>query len=287
MTLKGWLTRASKEGWATGHFNISNLEQLHAICEAGKIIGAPLLIGVSEGERDFVGLSEAVAVVSAVREKTEIPIFLNADHSKTVVSAMRAVDAGFDGVHIDLSAKSYEDNVSGTTEVVRYAREVNPDISVEGELGYLRGDSQIQKEVIEIREEDLTDSAQAREFVLKTGVDRFAGVYGNLHGIAANEPRLDIERIKAVKAVLPQGVTLVLHGGSGIPDEQVREAISCGIGNVHVNTEIRLAYTNALRLVLAKNPDETTPYKLFPEVIDAVSHVVSEKLTLFGSVKKI
>lgn len=287
MTLDDILQKATKEGWAVGHFNISNLEQLRAIMEAAKELKAPIMIGLSEGERKAVGLKEAVALVKAFREEYGIPVFLNPDHSHSVESAKTAFDAGFDSIHIDLSALPYEENLKGTKEVVDYVRAKNPDVSVEGELGYLRGESKIQKEKIEIKSEDLTKPEQAVEFAQRTGITRFAGAYGNSHGISIDEPALDIERIKAVREALPESMAMVLHGGSGIPDEQIKEAIKAGIANIHVNTEIRVAFTEALRKSLAENPDETVPYKITPAAIEAVKQKVEEKLKLFNSANKI
>jgi len=281
------LFQVKKNNWAIGHFNISNLEQLRAIMEATKKFNAPVMIGLSEGERKFVGLKQAVALVKAFKEEYGLPIFLNPDHSHSVESAKLAFDAGFDSVHIDLSKLSLEENIKGTKEVVDYVKSKNPEVSVEGELGYLRGESRIQKEKITIKSEDLTKPEEAAEFAEKTGIDRFAGAYGNSHGISLDEPALDIERIKAVRKILPEKVAMVLHGGSGMPDEQIKEAIKAGISNIHVNTEIRTAYAEALRKFLAENPEETTPYKILAPAVEAVKVKVEEKLKLFNSVNRI
>lgn len=287
MTLDNILKKASGENWAVGHFNISNLEQMRAIMEAAKELRAPIMIGLSEGERKAVGLKEAVFLVKAFREEYGLPVFLNPDHSHSTQSAKEAFDMGFDSVHVDLSVMSYEENLKGTKDVVDYVKAKNSEISIEGELGYLRGESKIQKEKIEIKPEDLTKPEEAKEFVEKTGITRFAGAYGNSHGISVDEPALDIERIKSVRKALPENVAMVLHGGSGIPDKQIKEAIKAGIANIHVNTEIRVAFTEALRKSLAENPDETVPYKITPQAIEAVKQKVEEKLRLFGSVDKI
>lgn len=281
------LKKATSEGWAVGHFNISNLEQLRAILEAAKNLKAPVMIGVSEGERKFIGLKQCVELTEAFREEYGLPVFLNPDHSKSVETAKEAFDAGFDSVHIDLSQTPYEENVKGTKGVVDYVKSKNPETSVEGELGYLRGESKIQKEVIEIKQEDLTKPEEAAEFVQKTGIDRFSGAYGNIHGIAANKPNVDIERIKEIRKILPENVSLVLHGGSGISDAQMQEAINAGIANIHINTEIRVAYTDALKRALADNPEEVAPYKIFPPVIEAVQKKVEEKLKLFNSINRL
>lgn len=294
LKLKNILQKAAEEKWAIGHFNISNLEQWRAI-----ILGAAslrhtmstvhsmsfaVMIGVSEGERNFIGLKQCVYLAKSFQEEFNIPIFLNADHSKTVEAAKAAFDAGFDSIHIDLSELPYEKNLKGVKEIIDYIKSRNPDASVEGELGYLRGKSEIQKEIIEIQPEDLTKPEQAAEFTEKTGVDRFAGAFGNIHGISANEPKLDIERIAAIRKILPENIAIVLHGGSGIPDKQISEAIVAGINNIHINTEIRIAYTETLRKSLEENPEQIVPYKIFPPVIEAVKQKVAEKLKLFYNI---
>src|SRR3989338_10887836 len=199
MNLKEYLNRATREGWATGHFNASELDQMRAIVEACKEVNAPAIIGTSEGEAKHLGYKEAVVLRDIFRVKYGIPIFLNADHHKSVESAKAAIDAGYDSVHIDLSAMPFEENVAGVNEVIEYARRVKSDklevISVEGELGYLRGESKIQDEKIKVRPEDYTDPKQAADFVARTGIDRLAIAVGNIHGISLNEPALDIERI--------------------------------------------------------------------------------------------
>ncbi len=283
-TLSEILLEAQKNNQSVGHFNISNLEQLRAIMEGVKKFKCPIMIGLSEGERRFVGLKQAVALVKSFKEEYGLPIFLNPDHSHSVELAKEAFDAGFDSVHIDLSKLPFEENIKGTKEVVDYVKSKNPEVSVEGELGYLRGESKIQKEVIKIKPEDLTKPEGAAEFVEKTGIDRFAGAYGNSHGIFLDEPSLDIDRIKTVRKILPENVAMVLHGGSGIPDNQIKEAIMAGISNIHVNTEIRTAYTNALRKFLAENPEETAPYKILAPVVEAVREKVEEKLKLFNNI---
>jgi len=291
MTLKEVLKRASSESWATAHFNISTLEQMRAICQAVFNLRSPVLIGTSEGERKHIGLLEAAALRDAFRKEFGIPIFLNADHSKSVEAARAAVDAGYDSIHIDLSVLPYEENVAGTKEVVGYAKKKGEsakyEISVEGELGILKGESKIQEEVIEVKLEELTTPEQAADFVAKTGIDRLAPAVGNIHGIAANEKIIYPDLIRQIRAAIPEHVGLTLHGGSGISDEQIRSAIEAGINNIHINTEIRIVAVESLRKALAENPEETTPYKVFAPTIEATRLKVEEKLKLFGSVNRI
>lgn len=275
------------------HFNISDAVTLAGICEAAKELGAPLMIGTSEGERKFIGPAQARAMINAYRDEYKLPIFLNADHHKSIDKAHEAINANYDSVHIDLSVTKLEENIAGTKEVVAYAKAKNVDISVEGEVGYLVTESsKIYKEIIEIPPESLTKPEEAARFVKETGVDRFAPAVGNLHGIAANVKKLDVARIAAIRDAIdamrdPGEVAMVLHGGSGTPDEQIKAAIEAGINNIHINTELRVAYAESLRKFLSDNPEETTPYKMFAPVIFAIKQKTAEKLKLFGSVNRI
>ncbi|OGF69369.1 hypothetical protein A3H65_03930 [Candidatus Giovannonibacteria bacterium RIFCSPLOWO2_02_FULL_45_14] len=283
MTLKEILNQAREERWALPHFNISDAVTLVGILEAAKELKSPVMIGTSEGERRFIGAKQAVLMIKEYREEYKLPIFLNADHHKSVGVAQEAVDAGYDSVHIDLSVHDLEENIKNTKEVAKYAKSKNHEISVEGEVGYLVTESsKIYKEVIEIPPESLTKPEEAQRFVEETGVDRFAPAVGNLHGIAANVKKLDIARIEAIRSLIGD-ITIVLHGGSGTPDDQIKAAIGAGVNNIHINTEIRVAYTWALRTFLANNPDETTPYKILTPAIETVRAKTMEKIKLFGS----
>ena len=211
------------------------------------------------------------------------PIFLNADHHKTFESAKAAIDAGYDSVQIDETALTLAANTEVSKQVVEYAKSVNPDISVEGGLGYIRGSSEIHQEKIEVKPEDMTTPEEAKQFVQVTGVDRLAIVFGNVHGVSARgNPRLDIDRLKQVHEAIPD-IPLTLHGGSGISDEDIKASLEHGMSNIHVNTEIRVAYTNALRAALEKGKEQTTPYKYLTAADEAARRIVEEKLTLFGA----
>lgn len=301
MELKEVLAKATKERWATGHFNASELDQFRAIVEACAEVKSPAIIGTSEGERRHVGLTEVIAVRDAFRKDFDIPIFLNADHHKSVESAKEAIDAGYDSVHIDLSALPFEENVRGTREVVAYSKNNRARAgnniptylrmlvcSVEGEVGYfVTESSRVYKKKFEIPPESLTKPEEAEEFVKKTGVDRLAIAVGNIHGISLDEPDLDVERIKAIRATVPEKVALVLHAGSGIPDEQIRAAIGAGITNIHISTELRVAFVKELRKTLSEELDEVAMYKLDQSAIRAMKELVKEKLVLFGSANRV
>ena len=283
-TLNQYLVEAKTSQHVMGHFNFADSVTFNAIVAVAKKLGVAVMLGTSEGERNLLPLATAVAMVRGVREATGLPIFLNADHSKSMETFKTAVDAGYDSVHFDGSELSYAENLRLTKEAVAYARAKNPDISVEGELGYIAGSSQVHKQAVEVRPEFYTQPEQAAEFAVATGIDRLAVVIGNIHGVSlAGNPRLDIERLKSIGGSVPPLVSLTLHGGSGIPDHEIKAALPHGLSNIHVNTEIRVAYETALRDFFVSHPNETTPYKFFAPTIAAVEKLIEQKLKLFGN----
>lgn len=283
--LKDLLKIAKDGNYALGHFNFGDSIVLRAIVEACKNLRSPIFVGTSEGEAQFIGHKRAVALVRAWRDELDIPIFLNADHHKTLESAKAAVDAGYDAVHIDEMGLSFEENVRLSKELVDYAKSKNPDISVEGGLGYLRGSSQVHKERVEVKPEDMTSPEEAVQFVEKTGVDRLAIVFGNFHGISLKGgERLDLERLQKIHEAIPN-TPLTLHGGSGIQEEDFKGSLLYGMSNIHINTEIRVAFLRALEDQFASYPDETTPYKYFAPALEAARAVVEKRLQVFQAVR--
>jgi ketose-bisphosphate aldolase len=285
-TLREYFQEAKTGRWAIGHFNFSTADQLRAIIEAAAELKVPVMAATSEGEAEFVGREQAVALVGSY-QKEGYDVFLNADHHKSWETAKAAIDAGYDSVLIDASKLPYEENVALTKKVVDYAREVakssGREIPVEGELGYLKGSSEVQKKV-EISREDYTKPEEAKDFTARTGIDRLAIVFGNIHGIVTEqEEHLDIETLKNIAAVVSKTI-LVLHGASGLKDEEIRAAIQNGITNVHINTELRVAYHEALEEEIEKEPGQTTPYKFLEPSYEATKKLVRQKLELFGAV---
>lgn len=313
-TLKQYFREAVAGKWAIGHFNFATADQLKAIVEAAVELRSPVMVGTSEGEAKFIGYDQATALVKSYQQEGHT-VFLNADHHKSWESAKMAIDAGYDTVLVDASKLPYEENIVLTKKVLDYARSQNLEVEplrrgstsvlIEGELGYLRGSSEVQ-EAVEISPADYTQPEQAIDFVSRTGVDRLAVVFGNIHGIVkevimlttptpggvgvptetSGEEHLDIEALKKVTEALP-GMPLVLHGASGLPAEEIKMAIQNGIANVHINTELRVAYHDTLRKELENKPNETTPYKYFDLAFEEVKKMVKEKLKLFGSTGKI
>lgn len=282
-TLREAIKEASEKGIAIGHFNISNLEGLHGVYNAAKRLGVPVIIGLSEGEEDFVGKNEAVALIKEIREKENYPIYLNADHHYSFERVKEAIDAGFDSVIIDCANLSYEENVNITKKCVDYARSSGKDVLVEAELGYIGSGSSI-RETIPEGAGILTEVSEAKKFVEETGIDMLAPSVGSIHGlIKSGKPHINTERVKEIKEVVK--IPLVLHGGSGLRDEDFTGAIASGISIVHINTEIRVAYTEALKKFIEENPNETTPYKISTPAVEAIDQVVENRLKLFNNIK--
>ena len=286
-TLKETLLAAEEKGVAVGHFNAPTISIIDAVIDAAIKIDVPVIVGFSEGERDFFGLKQAVLYVKSVREETGHPIYVNADHTYSLERVKEAIDAGFDSVIWDGAEKNYEENRDIAKAAVEYARQSeNPDVIIEAELGFIGGGSKIIEappEGAAITEEQMTDPEEAKKFVEETGIDLLAPAVGNLHGIlkGGSNPHISPDRVKAVRGTA--GVPLVLHGGSGISDEDFKKGIAAGLSQIHVSTELRIAHREALDKVLAEQPDQLAPYRLFAPVKEAVQTVVEEKLRLFNN----
>ncbi len=286
-TLREYVKEAEEKGVAIGHFNISNLEGFHGIYKAAKSLNVPVIIGLSEGEEEFVGKNEAVGMIREIREKENYPIFLNADHHYSFESVKGAIDAGFDAVIIDLAKLSLEENVKITKQCVDYAHEVmkntGKDILVEAELGYIGSGSNI-KETIPEGAGIKTKPEDAKKFVEMTGIDMLAPSVGSIHGlIKSGKPHIDEVLVAEIRN--SANVPLVLHGGSGLRDVDFTNAIKAGISIIHINTEIRLAYDLALKESLRQHPEEVVPYKILQPAVDAVEKVVLDRLKLFNNLK--
>jgi len=286
------LKSAQAGKYAIGSFNFSTAEILKAIVLAAQELKSPIIVSTSEGEADFIGMQEAAALVGAWRKETGLPIILNLDHGKSLEEVKKAVEAGYDAAHFDGSGLSYDENITQTKAVVEFVREFeknfNKKIIVEGELGYLRGSSSIHEEKLEIKPEDLTSPEQANDFLGQTGVDSLAVVIGNAHGVfLQSEEKLDLERLAKIRETIGERAFLVLHGGSGILEQDVKRAIELGIVKVNVNTELRAAYKGGLDRELQEKPQETTPYKILEPSIEAVKGVMKKKIHLFGSAGKV
>jgi fructose-bisphosphate aldolase class II len=284
-SLREAIQEAETRHVALGHFNVSTLLLLDAVVGAARELDVPAIVGVSEGERDFLGIRRTVALIGVLRDGQGSPIFLNADHTYSVARAEEAARAGFDMIVFDGSKLPFEENARQTRQAVEAVKSIRPEIVIEGELGYIGSGSQIHES--EPQEAiALTTPEEARQFVEATRVDALAPAVGNRHGLLKSmvegtaRKRLDIERISSIRKAA--GVPLTLHGGSGTDDGDFRRAIQAGVSVIHINTEIRLAWRRGLDAALASAPNEVAPYKLLPPVEESVKEVVRARLELFN-----
>jgi ketose-bisphosphate aldolase len=283
--LRDVLQKARKNAVAVGHYNVADLVLLKAVFAAAQELKVPVMVGVSEGEREFLGVRQIAAVVRSLRGEFDFPIFLNADHTHSLAKAVEAAKAGFDSIVFDLSALPFEENVRQTKEAIGVLKGINPDILIEGEIGDIGTGSEIH-DVAPDLSRGLTSPEEAKRYVESTGVDILAPAVGNMHGMLKSmvhgetKKHLDNPRIAAIKAAAQ--VPLTLHGGSGTNDDDFRRAIAAGINVVHINTELRVAWRRGLEEGLAKKPDEVVPYKILPTAVEAVKQVALSRLRLFN-----
>lgn len=285
-TLREYVNDALERKVAIGHFNISNVEGFWSIVRAAKELNVPVIIGVSEGERSFMGVAQVKALVDSVKE-TGQPIFLNADHTYSFDKVKEVVDAGYDSVIFDGTELSFDENVATTKKCVEYAKSKNPNILVEGEIGFIGKSSKVLTEIpagVKISEEFLTKPEEAKRFAELTGLDMLAPAVGNIHGMLAGgkDPALNIGRIRDISTAVK--IPLVLHGGSGNSAEDFKAAIDAGVAIIHVNTELRVAFKDALEKELEAEPNEVSPYKIMKPSLEAMQAVVMEKLRIFNKI---
>ncbi len=282
--LRNVLEDAQNKGVGIGHFNISDWLFLRAVFASAQEVKVSVIVGASEGERAFLGTAQIAALVKSLREEHGFPIFLNADHTHSLESAMAAVKAGFDSVVFDLSALPFEENIRQTKQAIKAAKSINPAILVEGEIGDIGSGSEIH-EPLPDRANVLTTAEEAKHFVERTGVDILAPAVGNRHGMLPAmlqgnvRKQLDLTRIREIKSACQ--CFLTLHGGSGTEDSDLQGAIAAGTNIIHINTELRVAWRQGLEQAFAEKPHEVVPYKLLPAAEQAVAQVVLARLRLF------
>ena len=284
--LRDALRKAQDERAAIGHFNIADLVLLKTVFAAARELNVPVLVGASNGEREFIGTRQLTALVKSLRDEYDFPIFLNADHTHSLEAALEAANSGFDSIVFDRSALPFEQNVRQTRAAVEALKAINPNILVEGEIGDIGTGSEIHREALD-RTKSLTTPEEARQYVDATRVDILAPAVGNMHGMLATmvqgeaKKHLDIERIAQIK--LATRVPLTLHGGSGTDDYDLRKAIAAGVTIIHINTELRIAWRHGLEEGLKKEPDAIVPYKILPLAVESVKRVTNSRLRLFNT----
>ncbi|MCI5051196.1 MAG: class II fructose-bisphosphate aldolase [Candidatus Pacebacteria bacterium] len=285
-TLKEYLFEAKEQQKAIAHFNVANSDMLMSVFAAAKEVSEeagekiPLVIGVSEGERDAFGVTQIVDYVTSLRNEHDYPVFLNADHTYSVERTCEAIDAGFDMVIYDGAKISHEENLENTKKVVAYRNEVNPNCLVEAEFGFIGSGSSIKDEIPEgVSEETMTKPDEAKAFVDASGVEVLAPSVGNIHGmVKSGNPALNPERVASIWEATK--TPLVLHGGSGSSDEDFLAVIRAGISLIHISTELRVVFRKSIEESFAK--DETlAPYKYFKSAKEAVQKAAAERIRLF------
>ena len=285
--IRYYLEKAQKEKFAIPQFNFSDFTQMKAILASAEKMKSPVILGTSEGESKFFGLDEAVALRNVLSKKTGVPMFLNLDHGKSFEYLKQAIDAGYDMVHFDGSKLSLEENIKITKQVVKYAKKKN--VTVEGEVGKLGTDSsKLYSEKFEINEDNLTKLVDAEKYVKATKVDLLAVSVGNFHGIEISgiDPNLRLDVLAKIHKNL-EDKFLVLHGGSGTPEDDIKKAIKLGVVKININTELRLAFSGNLRRALYNDKEEIVPYKFLADAKSSVEKVVALKIKLFDSENKI
>jgi len=280
-SMKGMLNKALKEGYAVGQFNINNLEWTQAILGAAQAEQSPVILGVSEGAARYMGGFKVVtAIVTSLIEemKITVPVAIHLDHGSSVDKCKQAIDAGFTSVMIDASHDPFEENVRITSEVVAYAHERG--VSVEAELGTVGGqeDDVIANGVI------YADPKECKELVERTGIDCLAPALGSVHGPYKGEPNLGFKEMEEICQTI--GLPLVLHGGTGIPTDQIKKSISLGTAKINVNTENQIEFTKAARAVLNADSEVYDPRKFLTPGRDAIKATVIGKIREFGSSNK-
>lgn len=282
------MQRSRQQGFAVGAFNIDNQETLIAIARAAQKMNAPVLVEVSDGEVEALGLENVRDMVDNYKDEYGIEMYINLDHSPTVEGCKRAIDAGYEFIHIDISQANHdaseEEIIAKTKEVVEYAKFTGA--LVESEPHYFGGSSNLHEEDINYDEIKKTFSTPegAKSFIDATGIDTFAAAIGNLHGKYPVPKELDLELLTKIRESI--GCQISLHGGSGTPLHYFQEAAKIGVSKININSDMRYAFRTTLEKVLADNPKEYAVVKLMPTVYEAVQVVVEEKINAFGSANK-
>src|SRR3989338_740394 len=280
--------RTRRQGFAVGAFNIDNQETPIAVVQAAQKLNSPVLVEVSDGEVKAMGLENIRDLVDNYKEEYGVEMYINLDHSPTVDDCKRAIDAGFEFIHIDVSQANHdaseEDIIAATKEVVEYAKFTGA--LVESEPHYFGGSSNVHTEGIDFEEIKKTFSTpeSIKSFVDATCIDTFAAAIGNLHGKYPVPKVLDLELLQKLRDA--SDVQISLHGGSGTPLHYFEEAAKIGVSKININSDMRYVFRKTLEKVLAENQNEYAVVKLMPTVYGEVQKVVEEKIQAFGSAGK-
>jgi tagatose 1,6-diphosphate aldolase GatY/KbaY len=271
------LRRSQEEGWSVGAFNAENLEMIQAIIEAAEELKAPVIIQTTPGTLKYAGPDLYYAIAAARAKNSPVEIAIHLDHGDSFSLAAKALHTGYTSVMIDGSKLPFAENIALTESVVKMCKPCK--VSVEGELGKVGG-----KEDDHESGGGYTDPEEAAEFVRKTQVSSLAVGVGTAHGIYKEKPVLNVELISALRKIIP--VPMVLHGASGLEDDVVRDCIRRGMAKVNFATELRIAYTEAVKKYLSGNPGVLDPKNYGAAARDAVRAKVIEKMKICGCAGK-
>lgn len=274
VTSEEMLLKAREGEYAVGAFNVENMEMVKAVIAAAEELRAPVMLQTTPSTVKYGSLETYAAIVAAEAKKASVPICLHLDHGNSYELAIAAMEAGYTSVMIDGSHESFEDNIAVTKKVVEVAK--TKGIPVEAELGKVGG----KEDDLEADADTNTDPQEAKEFVEKTGVSSLAIAIGTAHGFYAGTPVLDKERVSDIKVLVD--TPLVLHGASGLSEEDVRECVARGMCKVNFATELRVAYTDAVKKLLAEKPDTYDPKKLGVVGMEAVKEIVKSRMLMCG-----
>ena len=277
VTGKELLDHANKHGYAVGAFNVNNMEIVQAIIEAAEETNSPVILQASQGGIKYAGVEYIAQLGKVAAEKAKVPVALHLDHGTDFQQIMLCIRHGFTSVMIDGSKYPLKENIDITKKVVEVAHAVG--VSVEAELGKIGGTE--DDITVDEREATFTDPDEAKLFVDETGVDSLAVAVGTAHGVYKGEPKIDFERIRTIKKLV--GIPLVLHGSSGVPAEAIKKAVEAGINKINIDTDLRIAFTKAMKEFLREHPDNIDPRKILNPAREAMKEVIIEKMHLFGS----
>lgn len=280
VTVKELLKKAEEGKYAVGAFNCNNMEIVQAIVEAAEAEEAPVIIQASQGAIKYAGLAYIVSLVKVAAEQTKIPVALHLDHGTSFAQVVQCIRSGFTSVMIDGSKYPLKENIALTKKVVEIAKNVG--VSTEGELGKIGG----TEDDITVKDKDamLTDPEEVRIFVEETEVDALAVAIGTAHGQYKFKPELDFERLAKIRSLVD--IPIVLHGSSGVPDEDIKKAVSLGVRKVNIDTNIREAFVKGIHQAIKESPTEIDPRKILGPAKKEMVAIVREKIRLFGSSQK-
>jgi len=271
------LKDAAAGGYAVGAFNCNNMEIVQAIARAAEAEKSPVIMQASQGAIKYAGIGFIVAMAREAAESVSVPVALHLDHGIGFDQIMWCIRSGFSSVMIDGSKLPLEENIAITKRVIACAAPLG--ISVEAELGKIGG-TEDDVSVTE-REAMLTDPSEVKYFVESTGVGSLAPAVGTAHGRYKGIPKLDFDRLAKIRSLVD--IPIVLHGSSGVPDDQITEAIKLGVRKVNIDTNIREAFVEAARKIIMADPNEIDPRKILGPARDAAVEIIREKIRLFGS----